>query len=318
MEREGHPVMLHTSLTNEVARHLIQSGKAPGLENARIVKSEVTVGRSRFDLLLQEGGQDILLEVKSVTLVGKRMAMFPDAVTMRGARHLQELAGLTEKGIKTAVLFIVHWPYVRTFMPDYHTDLAFARVLLQAKNKVKIIPISVKWNRDLSLSQKVRVLRIPWGLMEREASDRGSYLLILRLKRDRRIRIGKLGKILFEKGFYVYVGSAMANLQRRMERHRRLRKRHHWHIDDLREAADFHSVLAIRSSDRLECEVARAMSKIAGWTVPRFGSSDCGCESHLFGMANDPSHSRAFHGLLQYFRMDRLEKERRPLETSCN
>ncbi len=68
-----------------------------------------------------------------------------------------------------------------------------------------------------------------------------------------------MGKVSFRKGFYIYVGSAMANLSKRVERHRHLRKRHHWHIDELRAVAEFHSVLAIRSSTRLECEIARSL-----------------------------------------------------------
>jgi sugar fermentation stimulation protein A len=190
-------------------------------------------------------------------------------------------------------------------MPDYHTDLNFARTLLEVRNKVQIIPLSVKWNKDLSLSQEIRVLELPWDYIEKEAFDRGSYLLILKLSKNGKIDIGKLGKVPFKKGFYVYVGSAMANLSRRMERHRRLRKRHHWHIDHLRAVAEFHSVLAIRSSDRLECGIAQVMSEIAEWTVPKFGSSDCSCETHLYGMEEDPHSSRAFHERLQHFRMDR-------------
>ena len=308
VERDGHPIMLHTHLTNEVARYLLQSGKVQGLERAEIVRSEVKAGRSRFDFLLREGKQDILLEVKSVTLVGKRVAMFPDAVTERGARHLRELAGLAEEGTRTVALFIIHWPFVRVFMPDYHTDLDFARTLLQVRDRVEIIPLSVRWNHDLSLNPKVTILKIPWSHISKEAFDGGSYLLILNLERDKKIGIGKLGEIGFKKGFYVYVGSAMANLSKRMERHRRLRKRRHWHIDDLRAEADFHSVLAIRSSTRLECEVAQAMSEIAEWAVPGFGSSDCTCKTHLFGLADDPLRSREFHRLLQRFRMDRYEE----------
>jgi sugar fermentation stimulation protein A len=90
-----------------------------------------------------------------------------------------------------------------------------------------------------------------------------------------------------------------------MERHRRLRKQHHWHIDELRAIAEFHSILAIRSSDRLECEVARRMSQIAEWSIPGFGSTDCSCKTHLFGMASNPIQSEDFQKLLQYFRMDR-------------
>ena len=148
--------------------------------------------------------------------------------------------------------------------------------------------------------------RHPLETIDREARDRGSYLLVLEVENDTKIAVGKLGTIPFRKGFYVYVGSAMANLTRRMERHRRLRKRHHWHIDSLRAKAEFRSILAIRASDRLECDLARAVSAIARWTVQGFGCTDCGCPTHLFGFEDDPIRSPVFQGLLQRFRMDRL------------
>jgi sugar fermentation stimulation protein A len=307
VERDGHPIMLHTYRTNEVAKYLLQKGKLPGLKRVKIVQSEVRIGASRFDFLLKENGKDILLEIKSCTLVGKKVAMFPDAVTERGTRHLKGLAKLSEEGIKTIILFIVHWPFAQIFMPDYHTDLKFSQTLLQVKDKVKVAPVSVRWGQDLSLSQNIRILQIPWDYIEREAKDRGSYLLILRLKKKQNIHIGKLGKVSFRKGFYIYVGSAMANLSKRMERHRHLKKLHHWHIDELRAVAEFHSVLAIRSSTRLECEIAEAVSRIAEWNIPGFGSSDCSCKTHLFGMTDNPIHSESFQKLLQHFRMDRYQ-----------
>jgi sugar fermentation stimulation protein A len=308
VERDGHPIMLHTHRTNEVAQVLLQMGKIPGLEGTRILRSEVQVGRNRFDFLLRKGSSDILLEVKSCTLVGQRVAMFPDAVTERGARHLRELARFSEEGMETAMLFIVHRPFAEVFMPDYHTDLHFSQMLLSARNRVKVIAVSVKWNEDLSLSPETKLLKIPWRYIEKEARDRGSYLLILELRKREKIQVGKLGKISFGKGFYIYVGSAMANLSRRMERHHHLRKRHHWHIDELRAVADFHSVLAIRSSTRLECEIAEALSEIAEWSIPGFGSTDCSCKTHLFAMARNPFHSENFHRGLQHFRMDRYNE----------
>ena len=306
VDRDRHPVMLHTHRTNEVARFLLQERKIPGLENARMVRSEIRAGRSRFDFLLKERSQDILLEVKSCTLVGEKVAMFPDAVTERGARHLRELAEISKEGIRAVILFVVHWPFAKIFMPDFHTDLSFSQTLLRVRDRVEVIAVSVRWGQDLSLSSRIKVLDIPWEAIEKEAKDRGSYLLILNLKRNRKIDVGKLGRIHFRKGFYVYVGSAMAHLSQRMARHRRLRKHHHWHIDELRAVAEFHSVLAIRSSDRLECELAGAVSGIDGWSVPRFGSTDCSCKTHLFGMAGDPIQSEGFQKLLQRFRMDRL------------
>jgi sugar fermentation stimulation protein A len=297
--------MLHTHRTNDVARYLLERKKIPGLEEARIVKAEVRAESSRFDFLLEEKGKKVLLEVKSCTLVGERIAMFPDAVTERGARHLRELAKISEGGVRTVFLLIVHWPFAKAFLPDYHTDLNFSQTLLHVRDRVEVIPVSVRWGRDLSLSPGAKVLKVPWNTIEREARDRGSYLLILNLKRDRKVAVGKLGRVHFRKGFYVYVGSAMANLSKRMERHRHLRKQHHWHIDELRAVAEFHSLLAIRSSERLECEVAKAMAGISEWSVSGFGSTDCSCRTHLFGASSDPMQTEGFQKLLQYFRMDR-------------
>jgi sugar fermentation stimulation protein A len=127
------------------------------------------------------------------------------------------------------------------------------------------------------------------------------------LSDDKKINVGKLGNIVFKKGFYVYVGSAMANLTARIERHQRLRKNLHWHIDSLRDVSEVVGVFAIRSSDRLECEIANSMSKIAGWSVQGFGSSDCSCPTHLFGFKKDPASLPSFQRLLQYFRMDRFK-----------
>ncbi len=307
VEREGIPIMLHTHRTNQVARFLIENGVIPALRGASIVRAEAAVGRSRFDFLLLDGEREIYLEVKSCTLVGEKVAMFPDAVTARGTRHLQELARLSSEGKRAVVLFVVHWPFAECFMPDYHTDLYFAQTLFWARNAVEIIPVSIRWSHDLSLEPYARILPVPWQYIEREAEDRGSYLIVLQLSKDKRISVGKLGTTFFKKGFYVYTGSAMANLSKRIERHRRLRKTFHWHIDFLRDSADFTSALAIRSSDRLECEIANSLSRIAQWSVKGFGSSDCTCGTHLFGFTNNPINLPSFQKLLQYFRMDRYK-----------
>jgi sugar fermentation stimulation protein A len=305
VERDGRPIMLHTHRTNDVARYLIDHTMVPALADAKVERAEVPVGHSRFDFLLSGPDGKVYLEVKSCTLIGRKAAMFPDAVTARGARHLLELAELSRNGIRTAVLFVVHWPDVEVFMPDYHTDLHFAETLLKVHDRVQIIPVSVGWNRDLSLSDTIRVLPVPWDYIEEEAKDRGSYLFMLKLDNDIRVGVGSLGRVAFRKGFYIYVGSAMANLTKRIERHLRLRKLHHWHIDALRDVARVHATLPVRSSVRLECDLAQAVSAFAEWTVPGFGSSDCSCPTHLFGMTKDPLDLPRFHEMLQYFRMDR-------------
>jgi sugar fermentation stimulation protein A len=306
VERDSHPVVLHTHKTNDVARRLIELDLVPGLKGARVNRAEVKVGRSRFDFLLSHRGADVLLEVKSCTLAGDKVAMFPDAVTERGARHVRELARIAEQGTRTAVLFVVQWPRAEIFMPDFHTDLGFTRAMLECRRHVQARAVSVRWDQRLSLLPEARPLEIPWRTIEREAGDRGSYLVLVHLNRTRIIPVGRLGSIRFPRGFYVYVGSAMANLSRRIQRHRRLRKGIHWHMDWLRPHARWVEALAIRSSDRLECELARAIQGIAAWSIPGFGCSDCHCKSHLFGMADDPLLREDFHDLLAWYRMDRL------------
>jgi sugar fermentation stimulation protein A len=301
------PIMLHTGQTNAAARHLLEKRLIPGLEGAAVVRQEVTVGRSRFDFLLRDGSGNILLEVKSCTLFGRRVAMFPDAVTARGTRHLEDLASAAGKGMRAAVLFIVHGPHPDTFMPDYHTDLRFSRTLLAVRESVCIIPVAVRWMRDLSLSNHAALLDIPWPYIEKEAQDRGSYIIILFLAEDRFLDVGRAGRFFFRKGFYLYVGSAMASLTARIERHVRKRKRFHWHIDWLRSVAAVHAVLPIRSPARLECTIAEALRGHAAWSIPGFGCTDCDCDSHLFGSPDDPLRSAWFQRLLLSLRMDRYD-----------
>jgi sugar fermentation stimulation protein A len=309
VERDGVPVMLHTHYNNLVARRLIEEGRIPGLGGAEIVKQEHTIGHSRFDFLLRKDNRDVLLEVKSCTLFNNTLAMFPDAITARGTRHLLELAHHARTGMYAAVLFIIHSPKVRYFMPEHHTDLEFSRTLLSVKDQVMVKALSVEWEKDLSLGKNVRELVIPWNIVERESKDSGSYIVVLRLATDRRIDIGGLGSIRFQKGYYLYAGSAKKGLTRRIARHQHARKNLFWHIDYLRQHAEFHAALPVRTSANLECEISRALLEIADWQVPGFGSSDCDCPTHLIGMKEDPVHAPKFIKMLLYVRMGKLEEE---------
>ena len=130
-------------------------------------------------------------------------------------------------------------------------------------------------------------------------------MLILELPEGRTITVGGLGEVPFRKGYYLYVGSARKNLSKRMERHKRKRKRLRWHIDYLREASRFHACLPVRTGEDMECLLAEALRGMAR-EVPGFGSSDCQCPSHLFHFEEDPLKTPSFHTMLQHFRMDRL------------
>jgi sugar fermentation stimulation protein A len=304
-ESRGQIIMLDTLRTNAAARALIERHKVRGLERATIVKAEVPHGQSRFDFLLDDSGEALYLEVKSCTLVGEEVAMFPDAVTARGTKHLIELARLGKTGKKVAVLFMVHTSRVKYFMPDYHTDLRFAQTFLACRHEIRYLPVGVQWGKDLSLYADTRPLTIPWSYLEREIADRGSYLIFLRLPKDEKIIVGMHGAVWFRKGYYVYVGSAMANLSSRVDRHQRGPEHRHWHIDYLRKAAHFQKALPVRASARLECSLADSLSPLAHWSIRDFGCSDCHCQTHLFGFEDDPLQMPAIQDLIVYFRMDR-------------
>ncbi|RLB63576.1 MAG: DNA/RNA nuclease SfsA, partial [Deltaproteobacteria bacterium] len=228
VERDGEPVLVHTHASNDVARQLVEQRRIPGLEDAEILAAEVKVGHSRFDFLLRRARQQVLMEVKSVTLFGNQMAMFPDAPTLRGRRHLEELATQSSRGARPVVLFLVHSRRVDRFLPDYHTDLEFAHTLLRLRSQLDVVVAAIGWRPALGLPRRVDRLPIDWSMLAREAQDGGAYLLLLRLTRAHSVRIGKLGTRRFDAGYYLYVGSAMRNLTARINRHLRKTKTHHW------------------------------------------------------------------------------------------
>ena len=119
---------------------------------------------------------------------------------------------------------------------------------------------------------------------------KGTYILVILLPENSKIKIGSLGKISFPKGFYVYMGSAMGTfgsvtLINRVKRHlsESNDKKLHWHIDYLLD--DPNSIIVkiylIPSSQVLECIIAQEILGRADDYINNFGSSDCQCKSHL-------------------------------------
>ncbi|HON33753.1 MAG: DNA/RNA nuclease SfsA [Thermovirgaceae bacterium] len=300
------PIMLHTHRTNDAAQWLLERGLVPGWEETAIVRREVAFGGSRFDFLLEGRDGRFPVEVKSCTLFDEKMAMFPDTPSERATRHIAHLAEMGRGGAGAGLLVLVHSPRPRYFLPNLHTDLDFAKAFLEARGVVDIKPLSVGWNEDLTLEAGASLLEIPWDILERNAVDKGGYILVLELEQDSRLPIGKTGVIDLKAGFYCYVGSAMKNLKARMSRHRRKRKKLHWQVDHLREASRFVACLPVRSAETVECDLARGLAGIADGRIPGFGCSDCSCPTHLFRFEADPMKNPAFAGWLTEFRLDRL------------
>jgi Uri superfamily endonuclease len=119
---------------------------------------------------------------------------------------------------------------------------------------------------------------------------KGSYILLIKLKKNSKIRIGKLGIIDFFRGYYCYVGSALGktiNLERRVARHKRLNEeksgRLKWHVDYflVNPNASIVKTIVIDTDERVECRISRMLERFASTSIPNFGSSDCDCKGHL-------------------------------------
>jgi sugar fermentation stimulation protein A len=133
VELDGQWVSVDSRLPNDLVEEALHAGRLSALAGHATVRREVTFGRSRFDLLLEAPGTPpFLVEVKSVTLVIGGLACFPDAVTLRGRRHVEELAAAVEVGYRAAVVFVVQRNDVVGFRPHDESDPGFARALRQA------------------------------------------------------------------------------------------------------------------------------------------------------------------------------------------
>jgi Uri superfamily endonuclease len=108
------------------------------------------------------------------------------------------------------------------------------------------------------------------------------YVLVIEVGENINVNVGALGNLNFEKGIYIYVGSAKKGLRKRVERHLRKSKRKFWHIDYLLsdERVNVLKVFTVQEPFD-ECGVAKIISE-RGVPVRGFGSSDCRCISHLF------------------------------------
>lgn len=110
---------------------------------------------------------------------------------------------------------------------------------------------------------------------------KGVYALIIEVPRDEAIRVGSLGTLLFKKGFYLYVGSALSGLESRINRHLSSSKRLRWHIDYLTALYKPKLIIYAETSERIECLISTKLREsLSG--VDGFGSSDCKCRTHLY------------------------------------
>lgn len=108
----------------------------------KLIKPETKYGNSRFDFYIEADGKKIFVETKGVTLEENGIAMFPDAPTERGRKHLNELSDSVKNGYDAYVAFIIQMSGVKLFKPNIKTDLNIADDLKKASESgVKIIAL---------------------------------------------------------------------------------------------------------------------------------------------------------------------------------
>lgn len=135
VEADGTLVGIHTGRSNALVAEALEAGRLPSLAGADGVRREVAYGRerSRIDLLLTFGQRDCYVEVKNVTAaVQGGVALFPDAVSTRGTRHLRELMAMVESGHRAALVFCVQRSDVHRVRPADEIDPEYGYELRRA------------------------------------------------------------------------------------------------------------------------------------------------------------------------------------------
>ncbi len=158
----GQRVSVDSRLPNKLVLEALRNKDIEELSEYDRIRSEYKYGHSRFDFLLTNRLERCLLEVKSCTLVKDSRAMFPEAKTKRGSRHVIDLMKAKEEGYRTCVLFMVQRTDACVFSLNDETDPKFVKILREAfKKGVEVYAYKMKISPAFflfSLSSKLDVL----------------------------------------------------------------------------------------------------------------------------------------------------------------
>lgn len=156
----GTLVSIDARLPNRLVEEAIIGGRLEGFEGYTKVEREVRYGRSRLDLLLEGENRRCWVEAKSVTLVREGISYFPDAVTRRGRRHLEELVELRVDGERAAILFVVQREDAKSLSPYDESAPEFGVALREAvRCGVEAYAYSCCVSREeITLAERIPVL----------------------------------------------------------------------------------------------------------------------------------------------------------------
>ena len=124
-----------------------------------VIRREVTYGNSRFDIMAESPSKKAFVEVKGVTLEKDGVALFPDAPTERGVKHIKELIRASSEGFDAYIMFIIQMENIKSFSPNEETHPEFASVLREAdKAGVKILAYSCKvTENDITVAAPIKI-----------------------------------------------------------------------------------------------------------------------------------------------------------------
>ena len=141
----GDWVGINTNNPNQLVYEAFLSNSVDGLDGYSTVKREVKFDDSRFDIYAENEHEKCFTEVKNVTLKEGKYALFPDAVTRRGQKHLKTLIEVKQQGLRAVMIYLIQRSDVKIFAPAKEIDPDYADILKQAVEKgVEIFPIQAK------------------------------------------------------------------------------------------------------------------------------------------------------------------------------
>jgi len=141
---DGSMIGVNTHLANKLVVEAVEQGAIKELLGYENIRTEVPYGEnSRIDILLQ-GDVDCYVEVKNVTARDGKYAIFPDAVTARGTKHLNELVAMVKAGHRAVMIFCIQRNDIELFRPAAEIDPLYAKTLVYAiENGVEALAYSV-------------------------------------------------------------------------------------------------------------------------------------------------------------------------------
>ncbi|MFA9398569.1 MAG: DNA/RNA nuclease SfsA [Clostridiaceae bacterium] len=152
-------INIDSQIPNKVVYEALLNRRIEKLTRYSKIEKEKTYRDSRFDFLLSNENEKYYLEVKGVTLEDNGYALFPDAPTVRGTKHLLGLISAKKQGLGAGILFLHQMDGIKGFSPNSKMDRDFTNALIECKNQgVDIFAYSCKLSENfIELKDKIQI-----------------------------------------------------------------------------------------------------------------------------------------------------------------